>query len=75
MTPVLPIEQIDAVLCEDSRTVLLIGYTSDPDEDLVQSLELPLPIEEAHFLQDEWANAARPDRWRLLLCQRGGYEP
>jgi len=66
MTPSLPIEQIDAILCEDNRTVLLIGYTSDPDEDLVQSFELPIAIDEAHFLHKEWEEAARPDEWRLL---------
>lgn len=57
---------LEAILCEDDRTILLVGYTADPDRDQVQSIELPIAIERRHFLAEEWHQAVRPGDWRLL---------
>lgn len=38
---VMGIEQIDAVLCEDGETIMLHGYTADPDVSYVATFTRP----------------------------------
>ena len=35
------LEQVDAVLAEDGRTVVFYGHTSDPDDTMVMSFTIP----------------------------------
>lgn len=51
------IEQIDAVLAEDNRTVVLYGHTASADETLITSITLPIAIDPATFLPEEWSEA------------------
>jgi hypothetical protein len=61
------IEQIDPVLAEDGKTVLLHGWCAD-DELYMQSFELPEPITEEAFdlVLEEWRQAARAEAWRCV---------
>lgn len=58
------IEQVDAVLCEDGRSVGFYGHTSDDDETFFFSVPLPIMIEENAFeeLLPEWVELG----WLLL---------
>lgn len=62
--------EIDAALAEDGRTLVIYGHLPDTDvATLVASVELPVPVEPAAFLADEWGSWARRERhtlrWRL----------
>lgn len=59
------IVQVDPVLTEDGKTVLFYGHTDDDDVLFLQSVTLPIAIEEQHFDRDEWQGAVRADQWRL----------
>lgn len=49
------VEQIDAVLVEDGRTVVLYAYLAGESEDvLVTNVELPVAITEGNFVRAEW---------------------
>lgn len=50
------IEQIDATLSEDGRSVCFYGHTPDDDQTFVWSISLPMTIEESVFedLLPEW---------------------
>ncbi|MGR8961006.1 hypothetical protein [Rhizobium leguminosarum] len=50
------IEQIDATLSEDGRSVCFYGHTPDDDQTFVWSIGLPMTIEESVFedLLPEW---------------------
>jgi len=48
------IEQIDATLSEDGRSVCFYGHTPDEDQTFFWSVSLPMPITEGAFLNEEW---------------------
>jgi len=48
------VEQVDAVLCEDGRSVVFYAWTADPDACFVWSVSLPMPTTEEAFLATEW---------------------
>lgn len=48
------IEQVDAVLSEDGRSVCFYGHTPDDDQTFFWSINLPIVIEEDAFLVREW---------------------
>ncbi|MBB6411103.1 hypothetical protein HNQ71_003777 [Mesorhizobium sangaii] len=48
------IEQVDAVLAEDGRTVILYGHTADENVTFAASIVLPMKVDDASFLKDEW---------------------
>lgn len=58
-------EQVDVVLAEDQKTVLLYGYEAD-ETMWLQSFALPMSIDENNLNEKEWRAAARPDGWRLM---------
>jgi hypothetical protein len=58
-------EQVDVVLTEDGRCVWLLGYTAD-DRCYLQTFTLPVMIDEANLIPNEWRRAARSDAWRLF---------
>jgi hypothetical protein len=66
MTEAPNIIQVDATLAEDSRTVLLSGYTADPDELFMQSFDLDAPTDEAAFDRRAAAERADPTRWHRV---------
>ncbi|MER9233635.1 hypothetical protein NKI56_16285 [Mesorhizobium sp. M0622] len=49
------IVSVEAVLCEDSRTVFFYGHTLNEDETFTTSTTLPLAITEDAFLATDWA--------------------
>ncbi|RWF41846.1 MAG: hypothetical protein EOS65_10915 [Mesorhizobium sp.] len=57
--------QIDVVLAEDQKTVLLYAYEAD-DTTWLQSFALPMSIDESNVNHDEWRAAANPDGWRCM---------
>ncbi|MER8644679.1 hypothetical protein [Mesorhizobium sp. M1252] len=64
--PTLRLEQIDVVLCEDRRTIWLMGYDRD-DNCFMQSFDaLPMPIDEENLDHQQWRAAARADAWRAI---------
>lgn len=64
--PAMPedIEQVDPVLSEDGRTILFYGWTAS-GEDMIASLEFPIKIDEAAFIQDQWRGVENL-HWRKL---------
>jgi hypothetical protein len=64
--PTPKLEQIDVVLCEDSRTVWLMGYDRDDNCFMQTAGTLPVPIDEENLDHQQWRAAARPDQWRLM---------
>ncbi|TPK71589.1 hypothetical protein FJ527_26470 [Mesorhizobium sp. B2-4-18] len=60
------LEQVDVVLCEDSRTVLLMGYDRDDNLFMQSAGVLPEPIDEDSLDQQQWRDAALADRWRAI---------
>ncbi|MGQ7793751.1 hypothetical protein ACUN0C_15195 [Faunimonas sp. B44] len=57
------IVQVDAVLCEDGRCVMLMGHVDGEDAAFVATFPLPVPITEDEFLHAEWA-ALQNVPWR-----------
>ncbi|MER9596089.1 hypothetical protein [Mesorhizobium sp. M0244] len=54
MTTVADIVAVEAVLCEDNRTVFFYGHTADEDQTFCASTTLPLAITPAAFLVTDW---------------------
>ncbi|MBZ9760321.1 hypothetical protein LB553_05455 [Mesorhizobium sp. CA8] len=59
------LEQIDVVLAENGRTIVLYGYGKD-DALWMQSFDLPDPIKEENLDHQQWRAAARPEAWRAI---------
>lgn len=57
-------DQVDAVLAEDHRTVLLYGYDRGKNV-YVASITMPCAISEDAFIPDEW-RAVENVQWRLV---------
>lgn len=57
------IEQVDATLCEDGKTVMLMGHTADERVTFTASIDLPLPISAGAFLPREWVGLAASVDW------------
>ena len=66
MTTLADIDQVDIVLAEAGDTVLFIGHLRDTDDAaLFASVPLPLPIDEAAFVDHEWRTCIPSLEWRL----------
>ncbi|WP_246788722.1 hypothetical protein [Rhizobium leguminosarum] len=61
------IEQIDATLSEDGRSVCFYGHTPDDDQTFVWSVRLPMRIAEDVFegLLPAWRELG----WRMVIQQ------
>jgi hypothetical protein len=57
------IEQVDAVLCEDGRTVMLTGHAADDNVTFTASIDLPWTLTEDAFLPSEWASLGQSVEW------------
>jgi hypothetical protein len=61
------IEQIDATLSEDGRSVCFYGHTPDEDQTFFWSITLPMMVEEDAF--EDLLPAWRQLGWSLLMQQ------
>jgi hypothetical protein len=61
------IEQIDAELTEDGRSVMFYGAKSDPDRTYTSLIELPKPISESDFAptDNKWRRRVKRLHWTL----------
>lgn len=60
------VDQVDATLAEDNRTVILTGHTLDQDRTFIASFTLSEPIDrETDDLRREWQAMAPSLDWRL----------
>ncbi|SDA40298.1 hypothetical protein [Mesorhizobium qingshengii] len=61
------IVSVEAVLAhDDRRSVIVIGHCANVDDDVCQWFDLPIEIDPAQFLADEWVQAVRPGQWQAL---------
>lgn len=65
MMTVHDIEQVDAVLSEDGRSVGIYGHTPDDDQTFFWSINLPMLIEEDAF--DDMITEWRQVGWEMLM--------
>ncbi|PAQ01562.1 hypothetical protein CIT25_16125 [Mesorhizobium mediterraneum] len=61
----LPFDQVDVVLCEDRRTVLLHGYAGDALflQSVCEAVTDLDPDTVERTGADQWRRKAKPDRW------------